>query len=83
MGNLIQSSLVYITEESLHTNAFIDPVPRIEQAIRDLATEFTPKLINRDILREAVAKLEPRVAERNRQYDATVCKPDIYLLYRY
>lgn len=72
MGSLVQSSLVYITEESLHTNAFTEPVPRIDQAIKDLADEFTPKLINKAILHEALLKLGPRVAERSKQYDAMV-----------
>ena len=69
----MQNSLVYITEENLHTNAFTEPVPRVEQAIRELADEFTSNLVNQKILQEARLRLDARVAERSKQYDAAVC----------
>ncbi|CAL1696390.1 unnamed protein product [Somion occarium] len=72
VGSLVQSILVYITEEAIHTNAFIESVPRIDEAVQSLSAEFTPKLIDENILREAISKLQPRVAERNRQYDLAI-----------
>ena len=57
----------------MHTNAYTQTAPRVQDAVTELAAEFTPKLVDIALLDETTRKFDLRVAELNRQYEATVC----------
>ena len=72
---MAQDALVYLNEESCHTDAFTEPVTGVLQALNELKQEFAPSIVDQDILQEAIAKSSARVALKRQRYTETVWYP--------
>jgi proteasome activator subunit 4 len=69
---LAKDCLVHLSEESVHTDAYSLATPRVRDALRDLATEFTPSFVDQAVLAEAVAKRGVRLEKRDVIYNQIV-----------
>lgn len=72
VNNLAQDCLGHLTEEAVHTDAYMLDIPRVEDALHSLELEFSSNLINQSLLRQAMLKAQIRVARRNAVYNETV-----------
>ncbi|KAI8995384.1 ARM repeat-containing protein [Trametes punicea] len=72
VGNVAQDALVYLNEESCHTDAFTEPVPGVLRALGELKQEFPPAIVDQSILQQAIAKSSARVFLKNQRYMETV-----------
>ncbi|TFK41322.1 hypothetical protein BDQ12DRAFT_768249 [Crucibulum laeve] len=72
VNSLAQDSLGHLNEEVVNTDAYALPTPGVEQALEDLAQEFSPSFIDSKLLQESVAKAEIRIARRAEIYNDTV-----------
>ncbi|KAH9853059.1 ARM repeat-containing protein [Lenzites betulinus] len=72
VGNVAQDALVYLNEESCHTDAFIEEIPGVLQALAELKHEFSGPIVDPRILREAISKTNARVTLKNDRYAQAV-----------
>ncbi|KAF5377581.1 hypothetical protein D9615_005140 [Tricholomella constricta] len=72
VNTLAQDCLGHLTEEAIHTDAYMLVTPGAEAALDDLLSEFTPKLVNPGLLKEALEKSSLRISKRNAVHDDTV-----------
>ena len=72
VASVAQDALVYLSEESCHTDAFIEEIPGVLQALEDLKLEFPPTIVDQAILQASVTKCGARVALKNQRYTETV-----------
>ena len=70
---MAQDALVYLNEESCHTDAFTEPVPGVLQALDNLKQEFSSPVVDKLILQAAIDKCSAREALKNQRYTETVC----------
>ncbi len=63
---------MHLNEEAVHTDAFTEAVPGLEDALLQIEEGFSSAFIDRGILAEAAQKVAPRVAIRDRRYAETV-----------
>ena len=75
MNTVAQDVLLHLNEEAVHTDAFTEPISRLQEALSHLEEEFSSNFIDRGILAEATQKVAPRVALRERSYVETVRVP--------
>ena len=73
IGSVAQDALVYLNEESCHTDAFTEPVPGVLEALEGVKQEFASPVVDEAILHAAAAKCSARVALKNQRYTETVC----------
>ncbi len=76
VGNVAQDALVYLNEESCHTDAFAEDISGVLRALADLRHEFSASLVDPRILQEALLKSNVRVPLKNQRYAETVCHTD-------
>ena len=69
---LAKDSLLYLSEETIHTASYTLHTPRVLDAIRELETEFSPSFIDKRVLKEASAKRGIRVKKGGTIYGQTV-----------
>ena len=72
MNIVAQDVLLHLNEEAVHTDAFTEAVPGLEEAILQIEEDFSSAFIDRITLAEAKQKVAPRVAIRDRCYVQTV-----------
>lgn len=72
VGSLAQDAQVYLTEEAVHTDAYVEETPGVNNALMDLKEEFVPSSVDQAILIQAVKKINVRVTTRNKRYAETV-----------
>ena len=72
VANIAQDALVYLNEESCHTDAFTEPVPGVLQALAELKQEFPAHIVNQTVLQQAITKAGLRVSLKNQRYTETV-----------
>ena len=63
----------HLSEEATLTDAYILPTPRVEQALLDLQSEFSPSFIDKNLLKAATETSAIRIAKREAVYTETVC----------
>ncbi|KAG6910583.1 hypothetical protein DXG01_009534 [Tephrocybe rancida] len=71
VNNLAGDCLGHLTEEAVHTDAYLLATPGVESALQDLLTEFSPNFVDRRLLKEAVEKTSVRISRRDEVYDNT------------
>ena len=71
--NLAQDCLVHLSEEAIHTDAYVLDTPRVDQALFDLESEFSTSFVDQNLLRKATEKSKARVIRRDAVYNDTVC----------
>ena len=64
VANLAQESLVHLTEEAVNTDTYTDDASGVDAVANDLAQEFGPNLIDRDLAKEAKRKALLRCRRR-------------------
>ena len=72
VGSVAQDALVYLNEESCHTDGFTEDVPGVLAALEDLTGEFSRPIVDQAILRAAEGKSTARITLKNRRYAETV-----------
>ncbi len=72
MNSLASDCVPYLHEDAIHTDAYDLATPRVDEAIRDLESEFTASFVNRNLLQEAIDKTYRRISNRNELYSRTV-----------
>ncbi|KAI0823074.1 ARM repeat-containing protein [Trametes gibbosa] len=72
VGNVAQDALVYLNEESCHTDAFVEDIPGVLQALAELKHEFPSSIVDPRILQQAVSKASARVTLKNERYARAV-----------
>lgn len=76
VGNVAQDALVYLNEESCHTDAFTEDISGVLRALADLQHEFSASLVDPRILQQALLKSNARVPLKNQRYAETVRRTD-------
>ena len=61
VGTVAQDALVYLNEESCHTDAFIEDVPGVLRALELLKQEFASPVVDKAVLQASAAKCGARV----------------------
>lgn len=69
---MAQDALVYLNEESCHTDAFTEEIPGVIQSLEDLKHEFSSAIVDDALLQAAAAKCPARVALKTQRYAETV-----------
>ncbi|CCM01635.1 uncharacterized protein FIBRA_03696 [Fibroporia radiculosa] len=72
VGNLVQDALVYLTEEAVHTDAFIEDAPGVKSALEELKKEYVPSRDSTLLLSEASGKMTARAESKNQHYAQTM-----------
>ncbi|KAG5636751.1 hypothetical protein H0H81_006970 [Sphagnurus paluster] len=72
VNNLAQDCLGHLTEESIHTDAYMLSTPGVEAALDDLIPEFSVRLVDQQFLKEALDKKSVRISMRSTIYNNTV-----------
>ncbi|KZT23745.1 hypothetical protein NEOLEDRAFT_1135845 [Neolentinus lepideus HHB14362 ss-1] len=72
VASLAHDCLVHLSEEAIHTDSYTEETPAIDAVLDDLEVEFTPSVINQDLLREAIQKAATRASERESAYQQTL-----------
>ncbi|KAH8100456.1 ARM repeat-containing protein [Cristinia sonorae] len=72
VGGVVQDALSHLAEEGVHTTAFTESTDRLDQTLKWVAGEFSPKLVDNDLLSQSVAKSPARIVQRNRVWQTTV-----------
>ncbi|KAL7285729.1 hypothetical protein ACG7TL_000834 [Trametes sanguinea] len=72
VANIAQDALVYLNEESCHTDAFTEPVPGVLQALAEIRQEFPAHIVDQTVLQQAISKAGLRVSLKNQRYTETV-----------
>ena len=75
MNTVSQDVLLHLNEEAIHTDAFTEPVTRLEEVLVDLKSEFSAGFIDHGTLAEAIRKVTPRITIRDQCYVQTVWVP--------
>ncbi|EMD41612.1 hypothetical protein CERSUDRAFT_110183 [Gelatoporia subvermispora B] len=70
--NLTQDALAYLTEEAIHTEAFVEETSGVLGAVQDLKGEVELSPEEDGLLRAAVARIGPRTSAKNERYLSTV-----------
>jgi proteasome activator subunit 4 len=66
-----------INENMMHSEAYSLETPRLDDALRDLEYEFSEKLVDRELLDDALHKGKLRSERRNRVHHETVRSPGL------
>lgn len=69
---MAQDCLTHLNEEAVFTDAYTMETSRVDDALRDLESEFSPSFIDQEVLKEAMDKVSVRVARREAEYTHTV-----------
>ena len=69
---LSQECLAHMVEEAVHTDGYTLETPQIEQALKELAAEFSPSFVNQQLLIEACNKAPIRAQSRRSTHEKTV-----------
>ncbi|KAF8922284.1 armadillo-type protein [Mucidula mucida] len=72
VNSLASDCVPYLHEDAIHTDAYDLATPRVDEAIRDLESEFTASFVNRNLLQEAIDKTYRRISNRNELYSRTI-----------
>ncbi|KAI0762664.1 ARM repeat-containing protein [Fomes fomentarius] len=72
VASVAQDALVYLNEESCHTDAFTEEIPGVLQSLEDLKQEFSSSIVDNALLQAAAAKCPARVALKTQRYAETV-----------
>lgn len=70
--SLAQDCLGKLTEEAVHTRAYLEDTPRVTQALEDLEADFAKDFLDQSLLSEALKKSQRRATERLERHEATV-----------
>lgn len=73
VGSVAQDCLSFLTEESFHTDVFNEDTSSLGHALEELFHEFSPNLIDQDLLEKALAKAPVRAAVKTERYNEDVC----------
>ncbi len=69
---LSQECLTHMVEEAVHTDGYTLQTPQIEQALKELAAEFSPSFVDQQLLIEACNKAPIRAKSRCSIHEKTV-----------
>ncbi|KAF9452549.1 hypothetical protein P691DRAFT_696832 [Macrolepiota fuliginosa MF-IS2] len=72
VSNVANDCVTLVHESAIHTEAYTMETPRLDEALRDLETEFSDSFIERKLLDEAIRKGQVRFDQRNRVHDDAV-----------
>jgi proteasome activator subunit 4 len=72
VNSLAQDCLAHLPEEAINTDSGILDIPRVEDALLQLSSEFSPSFIDKTVLAKALAKSPARIAKRAAMYNQTV-----------
>lgn len=70
--SVANDAIANLAEETTRTDAYTDSVPAVKLAVDTLRAEFSPNLIDHDLLGEALQKSSIRALARENKYSETV-----------
>ncbi|KDQ54780.1 hypothetical protein JAAARDRAFT_134622 [Jaapia argillacea MUCL 33604] len=65
VGSLAHDCLAHLSEESVHTDSYLEDAPRIDEALLRLEEEFSSALVDRNLLAQVLQKSPARASSRN------------------
>lgn len=72
VGSVAQDALSFMTEEGLHTDAFADDCRGVDAALEELAQEFSPNLIDPELLQSALTQAISRGRTKTERFEQDV-----------
>ncbi|GJE87739.1 proteasome-substrate-size regulator, mid region domain-containing protein [Phanerochaete sordida] len=72
VGSVAQDALSFMTEEGLHTDAFADDCRGVDAALEELAQEFSPNLIDPELLQSALTQAISRGRTKTQRFEQDV-----------
>jgi hypothetical protein len=70
--SVANDAIANLAEETTRTDAYTDNIPAVKLAVDTLREEFSPNLIDHDLLGEALQKSNIRALARENKYRETV-----------
>ncbi|EPQ60983.1 hypothetical protein GLOTRDRAFT_53630 [Gloeophyllum trabeum ATCC 11539] len=72
VASLAHDSLVHLSEEAIHTDAYKEDTSGVLSGLEDLQTEFASPFTDQKLLQEAMSKVDKRASQREAAYQETV-----------
>ncbi|OCH96671.1 ARM repeat-containing protein [Obba rivulosa] len=72
VGNLTQDALAYLTEEAIHTDAFVEDTPGVMRAVQELKGEVKFSSEDEKLLAAAISRIPLRASLKNERHESTV-----------
>ncbi len=72
VSSVANDAIANLAEETTRTDAYTDSVPAVKLTVDALRVEFSPNLIDHDLLGEALQKSSIRALARESKYSETV-----------
>jgi hypothetical protein len=72
VSSVANDCMSLINENTMHSEAYTLETPRLDDALRDLENEFSEKLVDKELLDDALHKGKLRSERRNRIHHETV-----------
>jgi hypothetical protein len=72
VSSVANDAIANLAEETTRTDAYTDSIPAVKLAVDALRVEFSPNLIDHDLLGEALQKSSKRALARESKYSETV-----------
>ena len=72
VSSVAQDTLAFLTAEAVQSIAYTEDTPGVDQAVVDVATEFTSSMVEPQLLTRAIEKAKNLAAARRKQQEETV-----------
>jgi len=72
VNSLAQDCLTLLSEEAIHTDAYLLETPRVDEALLAIDPELSSQPVPTSLLKEALSKYQVRIAKRSTVYNNTV-----------
>ncbi|PCH33382.1 hypothetical protein WOLCODRAFT_21973 [Wolfiporia cocos MD-104 SS10] len=68
VSNLAQDTVISLTEEAVHTDAFVEEAPGVAASVADLKEEYTATQSVKTLLEDVLGKVTARAIKKNQRY---------------
>lgn len=75
VSSAASDAVPYLSEETTHTDAYVDDISGVEAATAALQDEFGPSCVDEHLLEEALAKMPKRFQQRQDGYNELASIP--------
>jgi proteasome activator subunit 4 len=74
VASIASDCVSHLSEESVHTYAFTHDAPGVRQALQDLAKEFSPTMVDQQLLKISLDKSKFGAVRREKRNAETVSR---------
>ena len=78
VGSVAQDAVSFLTDEAVHTIAYNEDAPGVNEALDALAPEFSPSMVDPQLMRRAIEKASNMGREKRNNHQECVSYVRIY-----